>query len=102
MNTPVAALSAALAAAAALVAPAHAAFALGRLAAEPQLRSRRVVRQRQKLEREHSMGAASVAFRSLLADALASFEARRGRALSRSSAGESHPWGSDMGERAPA
>lgn len=63
----------------------HAAKILRRLAANPELRSRRVAKQKLKIEQDHSMRAASVAFRGFLADALANFEARRGSPPARSS-----------------
>ncbi|MBA3810178.1 MAG: hypothetical protein H0X27_00735 [Caulobacteraceae bacterium] len=57
----------------------QAAKSLRRLAASPELRSRRLSRQREKIERDHSMAAASTALHGFLKDALTRF--RAGRAL---------------------
>ncbi|MEP6966601.1 MAG: hypothetical protein ABI906_00840 [Pseudomonadota bacterium] len=56
---------------------AQAAKSLRRLAASPELRSRRLAKQREKIERDHSLPAATAAFHTFLKDALANFEARR-------------------------
>lgn len=57
--------------------PRQAARMLRRLADEPELRLQRAAQQRRKIERRHSIPAASVAFHSFLTDALAAFEGRR-------------------------
>lgn len=57
----------------------HAAQILRLLAADPVLRSQWLARQRQKIEEDHSMRAASVTFHGFLAEALANFESRRAR-----------------------
>ena len=71
--------------------PREAAHILRRLAADPDFRLQRVKRQQRKIERDHSVKAASIAFHTFLAVALANFETRRSRAADADLSREGRP-----------